>query len=478
MSKTSKGKELAKNTFIILVGKICTQFLSFFLLPLYLSVLETSEFGIVDLATTYVTLLAPCITLQLEQAAFRFLVDVRKDKKGTKEIISNIFAAILFLSAVTLLIIKIVSLFIHIPYIDLLLVLIFMTIVSGICLQIARGVGDNLGYSIGGFLAGGSTILFNILFLVVIPLGPAGFFLSSIIANAICSVFIFFRCGLVSYIGFKDISKNRIFELLRYSIPMVPNSIIWWVINASDRTIITIFFNVSINGVYAVSQKFSSAIMTAFLVFNTSWTESASLYLKDDDKDSFITKTFSKMLRFFSCLCLGVIGCVPLVFSLLVKDEYIDAYDFIPALVISCVFNMGSSMLGAIYVALKKTKEIAFTSILAGIINVAVNLLCIKSWGLHAASISTLIAFLVLFIFRFFGIQKHVRIRLNTLCVIFLIIAFSITTFLYYFNAFVGNIINLIFVIVFSALININFIKELLTQKLFLRNSKSNVRKS
>ena len=44
-----KKKELAKNTVILMVGKILTQFVSFFMLPLYTAVLTPGEYGLVDL---------------------------------------------------------------------------------------------------------------------------------------------------------------------------------------------------------------------------------------------------------------------------------------------------------------------------------------------------------------------------------------------------------------------------------------------
>ena len=48
----SREKQLAKNTLIITVGKVCTQLISFFLLPLYTGILSTEEYGIVDLLNT------------------------------------------------------------------------------------------------------------------------------------------------------------------------------------------------------------------------------------------------------------------------------------------------------------------------------------------------------------------------------------------------------------------------------------------
>ena len=78
----SKEKTLVKNTFIISIGKICTQLITFFLLPVYTAYLSTEQYGIVDLLNTLVSFLLPIITLQLEQGAFRLLIDFRKDKEN------------------------------------------------------------------------------------------------------------------------------------------------------------------------------------------------------------------------------------------------------------------------------------------------------------------------------------------------------------------------------------------------------------
>ena len=45
----SRKTELAKNTAILTVGKLCTQCISFFLLPLYTAILSTEEYGTFDL---------------------------------------------------------------------------------------------------------------------------------------------------------------------------------------------------------------------------------------------------------------------------------------------------------------------------------------------------------------------------------------------------------------------------------------------
>ena len=112
----NKKKQLAKNTLIIFFGRVCTQLISYFLLPLYTAYLATSEYGLVDLVQTYITLLVPIVTLELEMSVFRYLIDVRGKEKDTKVLMSNNFFILgISLSTFTLLYLIITS-FVVIPF--------------------------------------------------------------------------------------------------------------------------------------------------------------------------------------------------------------------------------------------------------------------------------------------------------------------------------------------------------------------------
>ena len=88
----SKESLLIKNTIIVTVGKICTQLISFFLLPLYTALLTTAEYGVVDLLNTIINLLIPVIVLQIDQGVFRYLIDCRdQETEQNKLITSTIF---------------------------------------------------------------------------------------------------------------------------------------------------------------------------------------------------------------------------------------------------------------------------------------------------------------------------------------------------------------------------------------------------
>ena len=112
----SREKNLAKNTIIITIGKVCTQLITFFLLPLYTGILSTEEYGIVDLLNTLVSLMLPIITFQVEQAVFRELIEVRNNNKEKTKIISTTVITVISQCILYLILFAIISHFINNNY--------------------------------------------------------------------------------------------------------------------------------------------------------------------------------------------------------------------------------------------------------------------------------------------------------------------------------------------------------------------------
>ena len=157
-----REKELIKNTLIIFLAKLCTQLISFLMLPLYTSVLSTEEYGFVDIVTTYTALAAPLIGFQLEMGIFRYLIDNRRNDKNKTILITNTIVTIvtstIFFSILFIIISKTASL----PHLWLILSSTITILFSGYFLQVARGLGDNIGYSIASIITGTITVALNI----------------------------------------------------------------------------------------------------------------------------------------------------------------------------------------------------------------------------------------------------------------------------------------------------------------------------
>lgn len=410
----NKEKLLLKNTAIVAIGQICTKFVGFFLLPLYTAVLSTEEYGIVDILNTYVSLLLPIAFFQIDQGTFRFLIDARNDENEKRRLISTVLITVILQSIVYILFFIFISQYIKNDYKYFLATNVLASMFSNLMLQIARGLGDNSTYSLGSLLSGSGTIILNVIFIVIFKWGAYGMLSASCIANCLCTLFVFLKEKIYIYVKLRNYSLNEIKKIWKYSLPMVPNQLSWWVINASDRTIITYILGVGINGIYSAANKFSTICIAIFNVFNLTWTESASIYVNDKESEEYFSNIFNITMKLFVSLCLGIIAFMPFVFKIFITgDSYADAYYQIPILLIATIFNISVSMLGSIYVALKKTGEIAKTSLLAALINICVNLLLIRFIGLYAASISTLIAFFSMTLYRYRDVQKYKKIKVD-----------------------------------------------------------------
>ena len=459
----NKKKQLLKNTIIIFLGKTSTQLISFFLLPLYTAYLTTSQYGLVDLIQTYVTLLVPILTLETEMSIFRYLIDARGSEKDTRKLMNNnfyiLFVSIMIFSFFYLL----VCMTTNIPYKLLIYIDIIVCLLSGNFLQVARGMGKTIDFSIACLVTGLTTIVSNLILIVGLGFRADGMILSMAIANGVCSLYLFIRLKLYKYLSFKEKDKSLIKSMMKYSIPLVPNGISWWIVNVSDRTIISIVLGSAANGLYAISNKFPTILSSLLGIFNLSWSESSALHINDDDRESFFSDVINSMVKLFSCIGLMLITVMPFLFPIFINAKFHDAIYYIPILVIAYVFNVVISLYTGIYIGLKKTKEVAATTIIGAIINIVLNIAFIKWLGLWAAAISTALSYFAMMMYRYFDLKKYMKISFNKKAIFSLVVAFTIAFIIYYYNNLYLNILSFVVSIIYAYVLNKKFIKTGLT---------------
>ena len=207
----NKGKNLIKNTLVLLIGKISVQFISFLMLPLYTGVLSTNDYGIIDIVLTYVALFSPVVTLQLEMAVFRFLVDKRSNEKEKSRIITNVLITSFFCLFVSLSIFYFIANLLNYKYTLYTIFLILTTAIYGIILQISRGEGKNIDYSIACIIAGILNVTLNIYFLVDLKIGLVGMFLAQIISTSISILYLYIKLKIYRNLNIKYYEKNSLF---------------------------------------------------------------------------------------------------------------------------------------------------------------------------------------------------------------------------------------------------------------------------
>lgn len=471
-----RGKKLLKNTVIISIGKICTSLITFLLLPLYTGILSTEEYGIVDLLNTLMSLLLPLVGLQIEKGVFRNLIEVRGKKDEEVRNITTGFISLIFQSIVFIILFSTASLFIKNDYKIFLLVNVIGYIFVSFFQQVARGIGETAKYTIGSFVSAAGTILFNVIFLVIFKIGVYGMLLGTLSGFVASIVYFIFSLKLYKYIKIKNFKKEILKDLLRYSLPLIPNALSWWIFAASDRVIVSSLLGVDMNGVLAASLKFSTIITTLYNIFDTSWIESISVNINDKDVGDYFNNVFNIIVKLFASIGIGMIAFMPFVFPIMINEKFAFGYNLIPISIASTIFNVTQGLVAVVYAAKKNTKSIAKTSVFSAIINASLHLILIKSIGLYAAVLSTLVAFAILSMYRVHDVsEKYFKIKIDYKSIFMILLAFIFVTIAYYINELYINILSIIIAVIFGIVINIrsiSFFKNIILKKLLKKEGK------
>ena len=188
------------------------------------------------------------------------------------------------------------------------------------------------------------------------------------------------------------------------------------------------------------------------------WTENASLAMKDKDRSEYYTYMFRGIFDLMAGLLGLIIASTPVLFAILVRGDYSDAYNQMPILFMASFFSIISAFLGGIYTANKNTKGIATTTFMAAICNLTINLALIKFIGIYAASVSTVVSYAVVGAVRMKECRKMVSIRYDKKHVIFVVLFLSLMCALCFVRNIYLDAANIIMSIIFFTALNKNII--------------------
>jgi len=341
---------------------------------------------------------------------FRFLIDA-ETKAQKKKIISQ---TIIYTIIGTLVFIPIAAIVLNIctEYSPLLIFAFIAFVVSNIAIalsnSLARGLSQIKMYSVSNFILGALTIVFTLIVIFTKP-DAVGLLFANLIANFVVAFYIFKKLKLTRYIGKYNNSLMK--KMVKYSIPLVPNSISWSIINMSDRIILTNLVNPEANGIYAMANRFPNIINVLYGYFYTAWKETASKIIKEKNKEKFYNSIYHDMKRILYSITICLISAMPFAFPLFIKGDYGDAYVYIPIIIIATYYSNLSSFYGGIFSAYKDTKIMGTTTFVAAAINLIVDIMLVEKYGIYAACFSTLIADLIVYFYRKIKLKKYMKIK-------------------------------------------------------------------
>lgn len=405
----NKYKYLLKNVGIMTLSNIGSKLLSFILIPLYTMVLTTTEYGIYDICLTTVSLCVPLLTLNIVSAVLRFPLDEEKDKKkifsiGCRQVFASVvlFGVLLVVNALLDMnsIFEEYGIFMFLLYIG--------TVMYELLTQYAKALERIQSVAVGGVVNTVSILMGNLFFLLVFKLGLLGYFVANCIGYYCSIAFYIFDLKIWKHIEWKlDIKLKK--EMLKYSKPLVLDTVSWWINNVSDRYIVTAVCGTAVNGIYAVAYKLPSVLNIVQAIFNQVWTISATKEFTNVG-GSF----YSKVYRIYNCGL--VITCSVLIImnkwlsSALLSAEFYSAWRYSPFLMISVVFGGLCGIFTGIFAAAKRTDITGKTTVVGAVFNIVCNLILVRYMGAMGAAIATMITYILIWGIRLFNIKSIVKL--------------------------------------------------------------------
>lgn len=396
----SEYKNLLKNTGIFAIANFSSKILVFLLVPLYTRTLTTSEYGFYDLTYSTVQLFLPILTLNISEATMRYLMKDSIDQKSVFTIgtINTLLGSMLF--GVGILINDIFSISQLTEEYSLYIWILFVFYAfNNLFIQFSKGIDKIKEMAVSGVIGTLATVIFNLLFLVILDWKLKGFFIANIMGFFIPSMYLVLRLNFFEYFS-KKIDRSLQKKMYMFSIPLILNTLGWWVNNTSDRYIVTAIVGIGSNGLISVAYKIPQILSTISTIFIQAWQISA-IKEQENKKES----SFTSNLFLYYNLLLVLVASVLILFNktislILFGNDFYQAWKFVPFLIISSILNASSGYVGAILSAVMKSKEMAKSAVYGMVVNIVLNILLTLLIGAQGITIATTISSYIIYYVR------------------------------------------------------------------------------
>ncbi len=439
MQNNESYNELRTNTKIFGISNLGIKSIAFILAPLYSFYLTTEQYGTMDLVTVIVSLLTPVICVDIYEAVFRYVND---NNFGRKQVLSSALAV----GSVGILCLALFSavgyvFFGRLSIIWYVFIFTSLDIVNTILAQYARGIGKIKIFAVSSILNAATVLGFDIVLLCVLSMALEGWLIAFLLGKVLMLIYLTFTLRLKSIVSVRYVNRSYLAEFMKFCVPLIPTTVMWWIMNISDRFMITYFIGLSATGLYAVANKLPGLLSIVENIFYQAWQVTALNMMNKEERDEFYSSIINKYLML---LIIGVISLLAIIrpfIYYLFDSEYFSSWVAVAPLLIAILFHAMAGILGSFYTVFKETKGALISSASGALANIALNVFAIPRWGMIGAAVTTLIGFCVTFIYRFYDTKKYVTIRISLIDKYPYIVVMAIQTALYYLNTTYTDIV-------------------------------------
>lgn len=404
-TSNNKYRTLASNIFILGIGQFGSKLLVYVMLNFYTSMLDKGAYGdltnIINAASIFISV----FTLSIADGVLRFALEKNNDGKGVFSIGINVVVCGMAVFAAFIPLVGLIPMLKGYEW--LVFIYVFMGAIKEICAIYVRARRSVTIYAIDGIVTTVSMIIYSLVLMGIFKLGVAGYVFAVVLGDFTSVIFLNVTTKLFK--EYRPVRNDPVLRgaMLKYSIPLMPTMIMWWIINTSDGFMVTAFLGNEANGLYGIAYKFPNLATVVVGIFSQAWRMSAITERNSRTVSNFYSNIFSMMQTVMFLASGGIMLLLrPLIMPFFVSESFAESYFYVPILLGAVVFQSFSNFLASIYEASNKTTHSLISSAIGAAANIVLNLIFIPTMGISGAAVATLASYVIVFVYRIIDTKK------------------------------------------------------------------------
>lgn len=408
---------LLRDTILYGFGNISNAAVYIILLPLLTKTFTPGEYGLMELISVTILIIATVAGLGLDSAILRFFCgeeDIEKQRRVCSTVMTASMVSALAFVILSFFFFYLIDIGIFsqakIPLFLALADIPFAVFIANIqaFLRISKKA---IWFCLIAFLRILFTFFLTFILIRLFSFGIASLFLSILIVDGALTLITlpFLR----NYFSF-DFSPLTLKKTLSYSLPLILSSLIIVLLGNINKYFLQHFHGLRAVGVYAVGQKICMVLGIGGTSFRQAWIPHAFSIMQKGDSEVIYRKTFTAfILIFFTCALLLVLTA-PWLIPFISSGKYAEAaviIGYVSAGII--LINLSGSFFNLGIHIKEKTKFSAVAYISGLAVNIALNLALIPYFSILGAGLALLAGYFVTAILLFYFSNRIYRISYN-----------------------------------------------------------------
>ena len=388
-----------KSSSIYVLSSIVSAAIPFILLPILTRYLNPVEYGQIAMFTIFTTALAALIGLSVQGAANRRFFEEKTTEFELARFNGNCFFILLLSTCFSVFFLLLLGPYLA-GYLGIPLTWIYLGVLSvffSFILNIRLGQWQIRGKakSYGALQIANAVVVlvFSLLFVVLLKLGPSGRIYGIVITSLIIGALSYFTLRKEKLVLFKY-SREDINYALSFGVPLIPHVLGGFLLLSVDRLVINKELGLEMTGIYMVALNLGGALNIVFTSINKAYVPWLFGQLKQgssNNKLSIVKKTYGYFIVLIFMALLSFLIAPPLL-KLIVGERFHQAAEVLPIIITGQIF-LGMYFMVTNYIFyIKKTKYLAYVTITSGAINIALLLILVPIYGIVGAALAFLIA--------------------------------------------------------------------------------------